>query len=618
MNEDIKNNSLLDSAIKYHHQGNYAKAKQMYSKIIESDRENAKVLHNLALIHNQEGNSETSIELILAALEIQPTFRKAMLNLANIFAALGKYSQALIYYKKLVKHEDRDIEVWLRLASCQTAMKKYDNAMNSLQQVLIRDPNNVRALTKLAKLSLEMDDCEESIRLLKKAISISQPSTILMYDLAVSYHRANMTALSIQQLTYALDLDSDHELSLSLLGKLLINENQLEEARSYLIRSLTVNASHADNWNRLGLIERRLGNFESAKNKLEKSLELNPKSPSANNNMGNLYQNLHRYKTALEHYDKAIIENHEFADAHVNRAFTLLSMGNLRKGLKEFEWRTQLNLNHYRSINFLKKNSKLYKHILVIKEQGFGDSIQFSRYLQYLENNSIKYKFIVQSELLSLLKKNFKSISDTDELDTHCYDAVIPLMSLPYVYDIPLDSYKNPYLTVFEKKIVPIDSALSMQKRINIGISWKGNPDHKNDRFRSININQLARLFKCTQVNWHSLQLNDSESPEIHNKFNIEVMPNQIENFEDTAAIIDKLDLVVCVDSSIAHLAGAMGKPVKLLIPYNCDWRWANDTIFSQWYPNTKLYKQQKLLNWEQPIESIRKDIMTENNINES
>ena len=288
-------------------------------------------------------------------------------------------------------------------------------------------------------------------------------------------------------------------------------------------------------------------------------------------------------------------------------------------GFIDYEWRWKLEKNKLdqRIISkplWLGKDSLKGKTILLHSEQGLGDSIQFCRYASLVKNLGAKVLLEIPEHLTHLLK-NLDGVdiliekgNSLPSFDYHC-----PLMSLPIAFNTELNSVPNSdaYLKASEAKIEIWSKLLGLKTKTRIGLVWSGNANHKNDRNRTISLQELVEILP-TQLEFICLQkeirINDKENLE---NSCIKHYEKQIIDFSDTAALCHLMDLVICVDTSAAHLAGAMGKPTWILLPYVPDWRWLLDRDDSPWYNSVKLYRQNEDRAWAPVLELLVGDLNT-------
>ena len=340
-------------------------------------------------------------------------------------------------------------------------------------------------------------------------------------------------------------------------------------------------------------------------------LNLEPNNLFALINKGFIYKLKGKYNKALTYYNKVLTLDPSNVDAHWNKSHILLLLGNYKEGFIEYEWRHSKEFSNIQ----IPKNIPLYnqenlngKKLLLYPEQGFGDNIQMARYIPLLYELNIDLYVLPLKEQIELFStiKNIKLISN-DEI--HKIDYYIKSMSLPYLFETTLNNIPNNLPCFFPKKSKEIEN-LTKSKKFKVAIAWQGEKNHINDKYRSINIKYLKPLFKIDKIDFYSLQI-DSAKNDIKKYDNVIDCSKFINNFHDTANIIKNMDLVISIDSSVAHLSGSLNKKTWLLLPNNPDWRWGLKQKTTPWYKTIKIYRNKKLsTSWKEVIKNVKKDLL--------
>ena len=365
----------------------------------------------------------------------------------------------------------------------------------------------------------------------------------------------------------------------------------------------------------LGTIARQKGRLEDAVRIIGKSLQINSNQPNALNNRGNALKDLKRLDEALASYDRAIALNPDYAEAYWNKSLLKILIGEYLEGWKLYEWRwkkePQINsLRAYHQPLWLGDESIFHKTLLIYPEQGFGDYIQCIRYAALVEQLGAKVILEVPSRLLTLcstLKGQPILIENGKPLPS--FDYRCPVMSLPLALKTTVETVpaQIPYLYADDQRKKRWNEKLGNKTVTRIGLVWSGSTTHKNDHNRSLLLNQLTSLLELP-FEFHSLQKEIREIdvktltdfPKIHQH------QDDQRDFSDAAALIDEIDLVISVDTAVAHLSGAMGKKTFILLPYSPDYRWMLDRADSPWYPTATLFRQPAMGDWDSVISEIR------------
>ncbi len=398
-------------------------------------------------------------------------------------------------------------------------------------------------------------------------------------------------------------------------GKRLHNERKFIEAgQCYADAILQPDCApevKANCLNNEGIILQAYGHLDKAAQCFAYAMALNPKLAAARSNFGNVKYCLGDYIGANADFVKAIALDPNCVDARMNSATLSLLTGDLLRGFREYEWRWKVPTFTAKPFETSKPRWKgqdlTGKTILLTHEQGFGDSIMFIRYARMVKEkyniNLPIIKFLGPPQLSALLSQVYGVdeylIASTDEaFDYHC-----PLLSLPMIFKTRLSAVSHMFPTISVPNFVPYIHAHSSgfpcygNGVFKIGICWAGRAEHGRDRWRSVTAKHFEPLMDIEGTEWFSLQTGPKSDEFVEIK-KLHPSPVPLIDFTDTASVIAGLDLVITVDTAVAHLAGAMGKPVWVLLAHNPDWRWMLERTDSPWYPTMKLFRQPKMDDW--------------------
>ena len=398
------------------------------------------------------------------------------------------------------------------------------------------------------------------------------------------------------------------------LGGALNDLGRHREAIESCEQALALRPHFAEAYGNLGLILTALNRHDEAIASCRKALSINPDLAEAHCNLGCALNDLGHQKEAIASYEQARALDPELAEAHWNLALALLATGDFARGWQEHEWRWRANVigpeQNFRQPLWLGVEDLTGKTILLHNEQGLGDALQFVRYAPQVRQRGARVVLRVQRPLLSLmagLAGVDLVIAEGDalpEFDFHC-----PLLSLPLAFGTHLQNIPAgiPYLHPAADRLAKWQSILGERTAPRIGLAWSGNPAHKNDRNRSIALKQLLPLLSVPGVRFVSLQrdLREDDAAVLGNLPALVSIGAQLDDFADTAAAISLLDLVITVDTAVAHLAGALGKPVWVLLPFAPDWRWLLKREDSPWYPTARLFRQQQINDWDEAVSAV-------------
>lgn len=399
-------------------------------------------------------------------------------------------------------------------------------------------------------------------------------------------------------------------------GNVLSNAGRFDEAlASYRDGVALGGPFRANGLVNIGNVHRTLGRHEKALVSYNEALAINPNDIEALSGHIDVLCDLGKFEEAGFLEEKVLDIAPQSARAHFNNALILLTQGHLEQGWAEYEWRwrSETIQKHHgiKTPAWQGEYGLRDKRILLHAEQGLGDTIQFCRYAHILSQICGEIVMAVQQPLLSLVSNSFPSIEviPIEEKLSLPFDCHCPLMSLPLA--LKSESHTTipnevPYIRV-GTHIDPQPIACMDLARPRVGIVWAGKKSHRNDQNRSIPLEDLTPLFD-TQVTFFSLQqqLSESDSQLMRRYQNVRDLSSHLSDFSATARLIEQLDLVISVDTSVAHLCGAMGKPVWIMLPFVPDWRWLLDRTDSPWYPTARLFRQAVRGDWEYPVEQVR------------
>jgi Flp pilus assembly protein TadD len=382
-------------------------------------------------------------------------------------------------------------------------------------------------------------------------------------------------------------------------------------------KALQINPSIYEAYVHLGNIFYERGQLQEAAINYQKALKLNPNCTGTSYNLGLVFQEMQNYDEAMFFYNKALGCDSQYTLAQYNIALLNLLLGNFETGLREYECRRKLSYHFQRFNHIPAWNGGDMKGltILLYAEQGFGDTIQFIRYAPLVAKRGATVVVEAQKELVPLIK-TVPGVRQVIERGDHlpAFNMQCPLLSLPFYFETTSDKIpvSIPYFTIdshhkekWRDRFTPMDS------KLRIGLVWSGGVKHKKNSRRSLLLEQLLRLSKLEGLIFYSLQKGHASDQVTHLLQGMQLIDytEDIHDFTDTAAFIEHLDLIISVDTAVAHLAGALGKPVWTLLPYAPDWRWLLNREDSPWYPTMKLFRQPSPGDWESVIGNVQEKL---------
>lgn len=457
----------------------------------------------------------------------------------------------------------------------------------------------------LGRMFLADDDPAAAAACFRQGLRAAPLEPSIYLDLSRALTRSSDLGNAALALEQAVALDPANPNAWCEYGTALYRQGSDRAATCYR-NALTLAPQFAEAAYNLGVIHFEQDQLEEARARFEEAIALRPGYTLAHNNLGNVLYRFGMPRIATSHYRQALHADPSFARAHLNLGVTLLSLGELRTGFAEYEWRfKQPNAARRHPALPLWDGTPLNgRRILLYSDQGLGDAIQFIRYAKFVGGLGGIVVIECPKPLLRLLSSaaGIDSVVETGS-PLPAVDTVAPLASLPYLLGTSLTDIPEPgpYLRIPETLI---DSWRVSARAFRIGLAWSGNPLHTNDRNRSIPAGLVESLTTVPGTITLGLQKPvDLRVPcAVH-------LGSAVGDLADTAAIVSQLDLVITADTAIAHLAGALGKPAWVLLPFAPDWRWMWDRPDSPWYPTLRLFRQRRRGDWETVIAEVRAEL---------
>lgn len=479
------------------------------------------------------------------------------------------------------------------------------------------EPNYVDALNNLGNALREIGRRDEAIASFERALAIRPEFAEAHNNLGIAWATQGDDARAIACYREALRLSAAYAAAHNNLGIALGRRGQHAEAVECYRRALEISPNYAEAHNNLGILLSQSGDYEEAIPCFRRAIELKPDYAEAYSNMGITLTELGRLEESLESYNQAIQLKEDYPDAYMNRALAFLVRGDFERGWREYELRWKCK--EFNPRNFGKPQWKGEpldgRRIMLHAEQGFGDTFQFARYATLVkEQHDCTVIVWAPRPLIPLLKQ----CPYIDELTIEGealpeFDVHLPLLSLPKIFGTTMETVpkQTPYLYARPELIERWRQEFSYIDAFKIGVNWQGNPRYRGDRHRSIPLERFAPLAEIPGVRLISLQkgFGTEQIAKATERFSItELPPHRDEaagSFMDTAAILMNLDLVISSDTSLVHLAGGLGVPIWVALPWAADWRWLVKREDCPWYPTMRLLRQQRQGDCEELFERM-------------
>jgi tetratricopeptide (TPR) repeat protein len=635
----------FESGLSHHQAGRLAEAERIYRQILSQQPNHADATHLLGVLARQAGRLDAGIELMRRAIRLKPDLAAAHCNLGNALQGKGQLDEAIASYRRAIALNPNLPEANSNLGNALKAKGQLDEAIAACRQAIALRPNYAEAHINLGNALKDKGQLDEAIAAYRRAIALRGNYAEAHSNLGTALRDKGQLDEAIAAYRQAVFLRPNYPEVHNNLGVARKDKGQVEEAIADFRRAIALRPDYAEAHNNLGGVLKTKGQLDEAIASYRQAIRFNPDLTEAHYNLGNALREIAQLNEAIASYRQAIRLKPGFADAHGNLGIALrsngqldeaiaayrqalalspnlpeahhnlslaiLARGDFQQGWEEYEWRWKCK-DFPPPRNFAQPQwdgcPLEGRTLLVHTDQGLGDGIQFIRYLPLAAQRGGRIILECHAELQRL----FQTIAGRCQIVVRgqplpAFDLHCPLLSLPRVFrtnlaNIPKDV---PYLHA------DVEGAKRWQQRlashspmVKVGLAWAGSPIHKNDRDRSMKLARLAPLGQVPGARFFSLQKGEAAAEAKSPPPGMELVDwtQELKDFADTAALIDNLDLVIAVDTAVAHLAGAMGKPVWTLLPFASDWRWLLQRQDSPWYPSMRLFRQPCIGDWDSII----------------
>ena len=486
-------------------------------------------------------------------------------------------------------------------------------ACSHFEQALKLDPASAAAMSNLGMALAALNRDQEALAILDKATALTPGSIEAISNRGNVLMKLNRPAEALAAFDAALALAPGFPGARANRGNALAALGRFEEALAQYDAVLAVLPTHAETYLNRGNALMGLSRAAEAVAAYDRALALRPDYVRAHIGRGAARQALNQQHEALADFERAIALDKSNADAHHNAALARLTLGDYRRGFEQYEWRWQRSgmpaRRRFGKPLWLGEYPLARKRILVAAEQGLGDCIQFARYVPMLAKSGATVVLEAPPPLLGLLARLdgvAEAVARGDALpafDVYCPAGSLPRALRTEVSTIPAEI---PYMRASEERIAKWRDRIERLPRPRIAVAWSGSADHPNDRNRSMALRQMAPLF-ALKAGFVSVQrdLRAADAEELTRQPALTHVGDALDDFDDTAAVLALVDLVITVDTSVAHLAGALGRPTFVLVPFCPDWRWMLARAGSPWYPTLRLFRQPAVGDWESVIARV-------------
>jgi tetratricopeptide (TPR) repeat protein len=663
----------FQQALALHQGGQLAQAQAMYEEVLRAEPRHFDALHLSGVLAGQTRDLPKALELIGKAIDIEPTNAAAHFNRAFALNQLNRRDAALDGYDRAIALRPGYADAHHKRGELLRELGRFDAAIESYDRAIVIKPHFLAAHISRGVALEDLRRWDEAVASYDRAIAIQGQCTaaylgrgsalnqlgqreaaLNSYDRALAIdpdchpahigrglvlERLGKWHLAIASYDRAIEIKPDFAAAYVNRGVVLEALRRWEEALASYDQAIALKVDYAEAYSNRGNVLVELGRLRDALASYDRAVAIAHDFAEAYSNRGNVLKYLKRLDDALVSFERAIAIKPDYPQAHENKAYALLLAGDFEQGWRCHEWRrmrwigdnsrSQVTPHNGERAKFeqrlwLGAESLAGRTVLLYSEQGLGDTIQFSRYASLVAKLGATVILEVQKPLMALMSR-LEGVSEVVDRESRVpeFDFQCPLMSLPLAFKTTLSTIPGqvPYLSSTPKKLLHWKEKLGAPNKLRVGLVWSGGFRRKESEFwsaslrRNIALSKLAPL-KHPDIEFYSLQKGQPAESELAQlKADNWQGPGLVDftallsDFSDTAALIENLDLVISVDTSTAHLAGALGKPIWLLNRFDTCWRWMLDRTDSPWYPTLRLYRQETPGDWEGVVQRIRADL---------
>ena len=597
---------LLQTGLAAQRDGRFDAAEANYAIIRQRWPDNADVWYLSAILAHTRLDLRIAKSFVERALSIDPAFALAHNTAGTIAKDMGDFDAALAHFSEALRYNPELAEVYANESDLLRLLKRLPDAVSAARRAIALNPELSEAHSNLGACLIDLDDVVGAREALQSAIKLAPENPENFVNLSKLEIKSGEFSSARAAAKAAIDRAPKLPQALNAMGNAHYALRDYIPAEDAYRRACKLRPPAPDILANLGNALARQGRLVEAREVLCDSLEMDADNPSIRTNYGALLLEQGDVNGAVQEFERALAIAPELPDAHWNRGLARLVSGALKDGFAgyEYRWRLPEFTPRHTDIPLWHGEALEGKSILVHSEQGFGDTLQFVRYTDALKTQGAEVYLETHAPLRRLLEgmpSLNRVLQRGDALPD--VDVQLPILSLPHRLGTSFEILPKeiPYIP-FNSDSVP---DLGVTSGLNIGLAWAGRPTHKNDVNRSVSLDVLKPLFELSGATWVSLQIDARHDDAISANLPLRDLRPQITDFADTASAIGALDLVISVDTAVAHLAGALGKDVWILLPFAPDWRWFLNREDSPWYPSARLFRQQSPGDWGEVIRRV-------------
>jgi Tfp pilus assembly protein PilF len=572
----------------------------------------AEAHNNLGAALQEQGHLQEAEDCLRQALHLKHNYAEAHYNLGNVLQRVKRLDEAEARFREAVRLKQDYTQAHYNLGAVLQEQRRLREAEACFREAIRLQPKYAPAHNDLGVILHEQGRPQEAEACLREAIRLHPEYAEAHNNLAGTLQQQKRLEEAEDCLRNALRLRPDFPAARNNLGTILQAQGRPEEAERCLREVVRLNPEYSQAYDNLGNALRGQGRLEEAERCLREALRLNPEYPQAHNNLGTLLREQSRLEEAEACFHEAVRLKPDYAEAHMNLGMVSLLLGNFSAGWTEYEWRLQCKPHPGQALpQPLWDGAPLGgRTILLHADRGLGDTLQFIRYAPLVQQRGGNVVAACPRPLARLLR-TCPGVGHlaVERSALPAFDVQAALGSLPGIFRTALTTIpaEVPYLFANGELVEQWNRELRSVQAFKVGIAWQGNPEHMDDRQRSISLSYFAPLASVEGVQLFSLQKGrgTEQLSALANRLPVTDLDERLHDFMDTAAVVKNLDLVITADTAVAHLAGALSVPVWMALPFSPDWRWLLGREDTPWYPTMRLFRQIERGNWEEVFQRI-------------
>jgi tetratricopeptide (TPR) repeat protein len=615
----------VESALAHHRAGRLAEAESLYQEALVVDSGNFDALHMLGVVHQQTGRSTSAVELIEQAVSIESGNCVAHSNLGLAYQSLNRLDNAAASLRRAIALKPDWDGSHNSLGTVLHASGRIEDAQACFRTAVELNPENADAITNLANICSECGRDDEAMQFLYRVLEL-RPDGVNVLARLGSLHAARAELVEAEGcFRDALHFDHNRFDAACNLSDVLRRLGSLGEAESLARRALAIRPDDPDALNTLACVLLRTSALDEAESCCRKALSIRSDDAPTLITLGNILSARDRLVEAGASFRLAMRLSPGSASARYNLSMLRLLQGDYKEGLALYESRFDVlrqDFGYASGVRELLADNRRWhgealggRRLLIWAEQGFGDCLMMLRYLPMLKERGVGEVIVLCDPALERVAGSVagmpSGISCARSVSADAFDLHCPIMSLAYLFGTTLDSIPNrvPYLVVPQTLRDEWKERLSSIAGFRVGLAWSGSKTLRDDAKRSISLATFEPVIRSAGIQVISLQKGDGAEQVGPWLGQIKDWMGDCHDFLDTAALVHNLDLVIAVDSAMAHLAGALGKRVWLLNRYRSEWRWGLESESSPWYPSMRIFRQGEAAGWDRVVAQVADEL---------